>query len=332
MAIEYVINEQQSDAIVLLKERLSKFETVSGRLRGLSYKPNPNDVVIATTPKAGTTWVQQICHQIRCALVAPQRGMDFDEISSVVPWIELAHDLGQNLHGEQVPFATPENFPRFFKTHCWYNHCPRFPKTIVVLRDPCDVLTSFYSFFEGWFFDAGSIDIETFANEFWLSRGVPDDSMTQNASYFVHLISWYEQHHGKESSNILLVFFEDLQDDLEHQIRRIAKFISNDQYNFDVDEVIHHAVTHATFSFMKQNESKFDEKLTKLGRNEICGLAKDAGMCKSKIATGKSGLGCALPDTIRAKIQIKWSEVVYPVTGCRDYGELRAQQRDDCSS
>jgi Sulfotransferase domain len=329
MAIEYVTNEQQSDAIILLKERLSKFETVAGRLQGLSYKPQANDVVIATTPKAGTTWVQQICHQIRCALVAPQRCMEFDEISAVVPWIELAHDLGQNLQGEQLPFAVPENVPRFFKTHCWYNHCPRFPKTIVVLRDPCDVLASFYKFFEGWFFDAGSIDIETFANEFWLSRGVPDSSMTQNASYFVHLRSWYMQLHDGKSSNILLLFFEDLQDNLEHQIRRIAKFVSNEHHNFDVDEVIHHATAHATFSFMKENEGKFDEKLTKLGRNEICGLLKDAGMSKSKIGTGKSGLGRSLPHSIREKIQIKWNEVVYPVTGCRDYCELRAKHKDD---
>ena len=321
--------EQQSAAIILLKERLSKFETVAGRLKGLSFQPEANDVAIATTPKAGTTWVQQICHQIRCALVAPQRCMEFDEISTVVPWIELAHDLGQNLQGEQMPFATTEELPRFYKTHCWYNHCPRFPKTIVVLRDPCDVLTSFYSFFEGWFFDSGSIDVETFANEFWLSRGVPDDSMTQNASYFVHLSSWYAQYLGGASPGILLVFFEDLQDDLENQIRRIAKFVSNEHHNFDVDKVIHHATSHATFSFMKENEGKFDEKLTKLGRNEVCGLAKDAGMSKSKIATGKSGLGRSLPHKIRAKIQIKWDEVVYPVTGCRDYGELRAKHRYD---
>lgn len=332
MAIEYVVNELQSDAILLLKQRLSKFETVAGRLNGLSYEPRENDVAIATTPKAGTTWVQQICHQLRCALVAPQRCMDFDEISEVVPWIELAHDLGQDLQGDQLPFYTSDSLPRFFKTHCWYNHCPRFPKTIVILRDPYDVLTSFYSFFEGWFFEAGSIDLETFANEFWLSRGVPDNSMTQNASYFVHLISWYVHlQQSDESSKILLLFFEDLQENLEHQIRRIAKFISNEKYTFNVDEAIHHTVLHSTFLFMKQNEDKFDEKLTKLGRNEICGLPKDAGMNKTKIASGKSGLGHhVLAENIRAKIQLKWTEVVYPVTGCRNYDELREKHKIEC--
>jgi hypothetical protein len=49
-------------------------------------------------------------------------------------------------------------------------------------------------------------------------------------------------------------------------------------------------------------------------------------MTKSKIALGKSGSGYALlSDSIRLKIQLKWNEVVYPVTGCRDYNELRAK-------
>jgi hypothetical protein len=51
----------QSDAIALMKQRLSGFETEQGRLQGLSYVPLKDDeVVITTTPKAGTTWTQQV--------------------------------------------------------------------------------------------------------------------------------------------------------------------------------------------------------------------------------------------------------------------------------
>lgn len=50
----------ESEAISLMKKRLSKFETEQGRLKGLSYVPkSPDEVVITTTPKAGTTWLQQ---------------------------------------------------------------------------------------------------------------------------------------------------------------------------------------------------------------------------------------------------------------------------------
>lgn len=330
MAIENDISENQSETILLLKQRLSKFETEEGRLHGLSYVPTTIDIGISTSPKAGTTWVQQICHQIRCALVAPESCMDFDEISSVVPWIELAFDLDQNLLAEQPPYGQENAYvPRLFKTHCWYDHCPKFPKTIVVLRDPYDVLVSFFNFFEGWFFEPGSIDLDTFAEAFWLARSVPDSKM-QNASYFVHLVSWYNVRHGDDSSKILFLFFEDLQDDLEREVRRIAKFMSNDHHNFNTENVVRHAVNHSTFNFMKQNQSKFDEKLTKRGRNEICGLPRNAGMCKSKVDSGKMGKGRSiLSDNIIFQIEKKWNDVVYPVTQCKSYAELRLKLHDE---
>lgn len=46
--------ESSTNAIALLKKRLSGFETEEGRLLGLSYTPKSSDeVLITTTPKAG---------------------------------------------------------------------------------------------------------------------------------------------------------------------------------------------------------------------------------------------------------------------------------------
>lgn len=149
--------------------------------------------------------------------------MSFDEISEVVPWLELAVDQGQDLCDPQ--FGHAQGSPRFFKTHAWERDCPKFPKTIVVLRRPEDVVVSFYKFFEDWFFEPGAIALDDFAREFWLARGIPPTKM-QNASYFVHLISWYER---RQDPNVLFVFFEDLLEDLELQIRRVARFVSNDK-------------------------------------------------------------------------------------------------------
>jgi hypothetical protein len=77
-----------------------------------------------------------------------------DEISEVVPWIELAHDYGVDLHTPQV------TAPRVFKTHCWYDHVPKGGKYIVVVREPTDVAVSFFRFFEGWFFAPGEISLD----------------------------------------------------------------------------------------------------------------------------------------------------------------------------
>ncbi len=64
MPFEKSFNEE-SEAIVLLKARLSGFETEEGRLKGLSYTPKlPNEVAISTSPKAGTTWLQQVSFEL----------------------------------------------------------------------------------------------------------------------------------------------------------------------------------------------------------------------------------------------------------------------------
>ena len=76
---------------------MEDFSTSEGWRRGLDYKPSPTDVFIVTPPKCGTTWMQQIVHGLRT-----RGSMDFDEIGRVVPWINMAHDMGIDIHAPQA--------------------------------------------------------------------------------------------------------------------------------------------------------------------------------------------------------------------------------------
>jgi hypothetical protein len=290
----------------------------------------------------------------------------FDEISQVVPYLEVAHDCGQDLDTPQLYLGT-ETPVRLFKTHAWAPHCPPFRRCIVVLRNPRDVLVSFHRFFEGWFFEAGTVTLDDFANYFWLARDVPESRM-QNASYFVHLVSWFqhaklpplrkncsereeEQSLGDCSAqqSICFVCFEDLVENLEQQVRRIAKFILSqpDGPPWQEDEDLIRLVTErATFAFMKSHESKFDEHFTKLHRNAACGLpppvvlATSSASTRSKNGTFAPGGGGSkirqggvdaaqnlLSEEVRRRIDQKWKEIVSPVTGCNTYDELRIHLR-----
>ena len=72
-----------------------QFTTNEGREKAISFVPRSTDVIVVTPAKCGTTWMQQIMHQLRSG-----GDMTFEDIDDVVPWIMLAHDLGQDLDAE----------------------------------------------------------------------------------------------------------------------------------------------------------------------------------------------------------------------------------------
>eukprot|EP00055_Hartaetosiga_balthica_P003686 m.8623 g.8623 ORF g.8623 m.8623 type:complete len:336 (-) comp3201_c0_seq1:84-1091(-) len=304
--------DERSQGVKNMIQRLGGFESEEGRLNGLNFVPMENDVFIVTTPKAGTTWMQQICHQLRSS-----GSMDFEEISEVVPWIELAHDLDQDLTSSQ---GFP---PRCFKTHCWYDHCPKGGKYIIVMRDPIDVALSFYKFFDGWFLlEEDNVSMAEFVREFWLKRGIPESPM-QNASYFHHLLSWFEHF---EDANVTFFFFEDMIDDLEACVRKVDAFMGLNSN----EETIQTAVEKSSFSFMKDNSTKFNENLSKRKRNKHCGLPDDQGLSQSKVSSGTKGKARdILPPDIVLEIDKKWKDLVEPVTGCASYTDFRKKNSND---
>lgn len=52
--------ESELEAVQRLKDVLSAFSTDEARIKGLKMTPKKGDVFIATSPKCGTTWVQQV--------------------------------------------------------------------------------------------------------------------------------------------------------------------------------------------------------------------------------------------------------------------------------
>jgi aryl sulfotransferase len=113
-------NFKRPTTIQEMHERLKYFATPEGWRRGLDYKPDPTDVFIVTPPKCGTAWMQQIVHGLRT-----RGSMDFDEITRVVPWINMAFDMGIDIYAPQVAQ------PRAFKTHSTLKEVPQGGKYIV---------------------------------------------------------------------------------------------------------------------------------------------------------------------------------------------------------
>lgn len=104
-----------------------------------SYIPRPDDVIVAGPVKCGTTWMQQILHQIRTG-----GDENFSDIYDVSPYIPL---IGQKSTCDLNEDHVAE--PRIFKSHAHYDDIPKIEgvtRFVVIVRDPYDAQLSLIKF------------------------------------------------------------------------------------------------------------------------------------------------------------------------------------------
>lgn len=280
-----------------IRERNAKLISREGRARGLAFVPRSSDVFIATYPKCGTTLLQQIVHGLRTG-----GDMDFVEITEVIPWIELAHDMGLD------PSAEQKARPRAYKTHLGWQDVPKDGRYLYAIRDPLTVLVSFYHFLEGWFFEPGEVDLETFALEYLLAG-------SGSGRYWEHLVSWWPQRHAEDT---LFVCYEDLVQDLSSWVARIARFI-----DVDADaKRLAIATRQAHIDFMAAYPNRWDDNLLRAARNKACGLPDEAG--STKVRPRRLHARAEITRAVEDAWRRTWAEVVEPATGLASYQELRA--------
>jgi hypothetical protein len=286
-----------------LRPRPSNLEELRALLRQGIKDPipvletRPSDVLIATFPKCGTTWVQQIVHGLRT-----RGSMDFEEISMVIPWIERSPLLGIDINAPQVAE------PRAFKTHLPWDQVPKGGRYISVLRDPTDALLSFYHFMNGVMFERDSVDVEGFYAAMFARHPL-------YGTYWSHVRSWWEQ---RRRQDVQILCFEDMKRDHEGAVRRIAAFIG---ISAD-EELIALSTRQSTIEFMREHERHFDDAPTITAINRRDGLPPAR---TTKVRSGRVGDGASLPSSLRAELDEGWKREIEAPLGIRSYEELRAR-------
>ena len=229
--------------------------------------------------------------------------MSFEDISDVVPWIDLAYDAGKDLNVEH------KYHPRCFETHAWHEMCPKGAKYILVYREPCAAFYSFFNFFQGKYFQAGEITLDEFVRNISLFR-----SEKMRVNYFDHLMSWWPK---RNDANVLFLLYEDMLEDLEGAVRAVASFMG-----IDDEASIRNAVKMSTFDFMKQNQDKFATHNATSSRNKAIGIAQ--GVLLQRIQTGSATKGREMmKEHTKQAVQEIWNDIVTKETGFQDYEELR---------
>jgi hypothetical protein len=289
---------RRARSVAELKASMDGFMTETGRARGLARRARARDVIISTYPMCGTTWLQQTVHGLRTG-----GSMDFDEITQVVPWLELAQDMGVDPDAEQVAV------PRVFKSHLAFDDVPRGARYLNAIRDPGDVLLSLYRFFDGWRMERGAISLDDFALEFFLRR-------EGGRGYWQHVLSWWQ---ARCRDDVLLLCYEDMREDLAGAAARIAVFIG-----IDADPALLDRVTRqSSLEFMKRHERQFDDHLVRDARDAACGLPP--GGHTTKVARGEAGAArTELSPRVHGALDEAWASRITPLTGLADYSAMRA--------
>nr|XP_020479021.1 sulfotransferase 1A4 isoform X2 [Monopterus albus] len=204
-----------------------------------AFCPDPSDLLIATYPKAGTTWTQEIVDLLlhngdaeACKRAPTPVRSPFLEICSPPPipsGLELLHKMDP---------------PRMIKTHLpfqlvppgfWENKC----KTIYVARNAKDNLVSYY------YFHCMNLTLP--------EPGPWGDYIQKFMRGQLSWGSWYDHVKGywkeREKRNILYLFYEDLKENPRREVERIMRYLDLSVS----DEVISKIVELTSFKNMKEN-------------------------------------------------------------------------------
>ena len=189
------------------------------------FRFRPDDIVIATYAKAGTTWTQQIVAQL---IFGGREGID---VATLSPWLDMRFPPKE----VKLALLEAQAHRRFIKTHLPVDALVFSPdaKYIYVARDGRDVVWSLYNHHanvtDEWQRRVNDApdrvgpplprppgSVRQYFLE-WLQRdGYPFWSFWENVS------SWWAIRH---LPNVLFLHFADLKRDLPGQMRKVAAFL-----------------------------------------------------------------------------------------------------------
>lgn len=242
----------------------------SSRWDGFEFRPD--DIVITTPPKCGTTWTQRIC-----ALLVFQTPDLEKPLTSVSPWL----DMVTRPHADVLAELAAQPHRRFIKTHTPFDGLP-FDERVTYLcvgRDPRDVALSWDNHVANTDFGAllgaraasvGNEDIaeklaagpppvpESERERFWafaMDPTPPTEIAGSLLAVLHHLASFWAV---RDRANVVMLHYDDLKADLEGQMRSLAARLS-----IAIPEERWPAlVKAATFEEMRRNADRFAPAVT----------------------------------------------------------------------
>ena len=230
--------------------------------RWIGFPFRQGDIVISTRSKSGTTWMQMICALL--VFQTPELPAPLPELSPWLDWLMVPRD-------EVFASLAAQKHRRFVKTHTPLDGVPSDPRAtyVVVARHPLDMAVSLYH--QGDNIDRAAVRAK-------VGMPPPDEPPAPRPPLREWLLAWIDEDAGprsepgsipgseldslpgvlwhvsdawarREESNVRLVHYGALSQDLEREMRRLAA-----GFGIDVaDDLWPSLVRAATFDRMRDH-------------------------------------------------------------------------------
>ncbi|KAB5567678.1 hypothetical protein PHYPO_G00235640 [Pangasianodon hypophthalmus] len=235
-----------------------------------NFKARPDDILIATYPKAGTTWVSYMLELLYFGNTEPERQTSMPIyirvpfLESLFPGMPSGVELADNL----------PTTPRLIKTHLpvqlvpksfWEQNC----KVVYVARNAKDNAVSYFHFERMNMGQPDPGDWNTFLQRFMEGKKV-------FGPWYDHVCGYWEK--KQTYSNLHYMFFEDMVEDTGREVGHLCSFLG---LSTAIEE--RERITKSThFDAMKQN------KMTNYSTVPILDFTISPFMRKGKVGDWKN--------------------------------------------
>ncbi|XP_026188925.1 cytosolic sulfotransferase 2-like [Mastacembelus armatus] len=207
-----------------------------------TFRARPDDILIATYPKAGTTWVSYILDLLYFGQTCPNRQTSIP-LNERVPFLEISIPslpTGKDLADQLI------TTPRLIKTHLPVQFVPKSfwdqkSRIVYVARNAKDSAVSYFHFGRMNNAQPDPGQWSTFLQNFM-------DGKVVFGSWYKHVNEWWEK--KQTYSNLHYMFYEDLIEDSGREIDQLCSFLGLSPSVEEKESI----VTGVTFDVMKENK------------------------------------------------------------------------------
>ena len=203
----------------------------AARWRDLPADPRADDLYLVEFPKSGVTWLSFLIANTNLLLAG-----DRDRLVTFFNLNDFVADIEVSRHLSPIPPSTL-GF-RVIKSHATFTR--HYAKVIYLVRDPRNVMASYWHFVTSLGYFRGSIE------------AMVDDRRFGIAAWRNHVAAWLD--HAEPSQAVMVLRYEDLLGDAAGALKRVYHLLGRDLS----DETTTLAIERSGIERMRDEEALFN--------------------------------------------------------------------------